>query len=221
VANDERLDTPSLQKLGCVLYKLKIPFKFKVVENQLKLGRYTGTEMRKILQNSESIFECCPIQKHSKKLWMDFYSCLDMICNDPPEGKSRTEVAEMFHEKFQDWKNFFFQHGGMILPEWRIYLHILEIHAGNMYHKFGNLHPWANEAGEHMHALDRMFFFQRSRKGTSKLCTRILTTGLSVRWSHLKNNAYKTYNEVPEEIKEVKMVFNNNPITHFSRRLSF
>jgi hypothetical protein len=204
VANDERLNTPSLQKLGCVFLKLKIPLKFKVVEEEVKLGWYSGTYMQKILKNAALVFDCCPISNQTKKIWTDFYSLLDLLSSDPAKGSSRTQVAALYNEKFQEWKKLFLGVGAGILPEWRIYLHILEMHAGNLYEKFGNLHPWANEAGEHMHALDRMFFFQRSRKGSSKLNTKILTTGLSVRLSHNALGAYRTYGQVPDYIKEVK-----------------
>jgi hypothetical protein len=45
VAEDERLRTPSLKQLGKVFWDLKLPLKFRVEEEQLKLGQYTGTQM--------------------------------------------------------------------------------------------------------------------------------------------------------------------------------
>jgi hypothetical protein len=218
VVEDERLNTPSLKKLGKVFWDLKLPLKFKIVDDQLKLGRYTGTQMRKIFGHADKIFSCCPFNSEQRKsLWVEFNYCLTLLTEDPLEGKTRTSVALLFRQRFKAWKKLFLGLGGNIDSEWRIYLHILDCHGGEFYEKFGNLHPWANEAGEHLHALDRMFFFQRSRKGTPHgLATKVLSTGLRMRWSHQQIGNYQTNSDIPEEIREAKPRLAQTPKIHSS-----
>jgi hypothetical protein len=130
-------------------------------------------------------------------------------------------MAFLFHKK-ATWKTLFLGQAGNIDSEWRIYLHILECHGADMYEKFGNLHPWANEAGEHLHALDRMFFFQRSRKGTQQgLAKKILTTGMRVRWSHNQLRHYQTNLDIPTDVKRAKPLLNRTSTVHHFRLTDF
>jgi hypothetical protein len=215
IVEDERLTTPALRKLAKVFWELRLPLKFKIVEDQLKLGRYTGTQMRKIFQHADEIFSCCPY--HDLNIWVEFNFCLTLLTENPPQGETRHSVALLFKERFQAWKELFLGQAGNIDPEWRIYFHILDCHGGDLYEKFGNLHPWANEAGEHLHALDRMFFFQRSRKGTHHgLATKVLTTGLRVRFSHHRIGNYQVPSDIPEEIKKAKPLSARTSRTHSS-----
>jgi hypothetical protein len=174
--------------------------------------------MRRIFENGKTIFSCSPLPKHTAKLWTDFYSCFQLLINPPPKGQTRTQVASSFSLQFQEWKTFFHEEGH-IFPEWRIYFHILECHASSLYERLGNLHPWANEAGEHLHALDRMFFFQRSRKGIQQLATKVLKTGWRVRASHHSSGVYQTPDAIPSSLKVSKPLMNQTPVVHFCKPL--
>jgi hypothetical protein len=55
---------------------------------------------------------------------------------------------------------------------------LLKCHAGQMYEVLCNLKPWSNEAGEQLHALDRMFYFQERRMRAFEMDMEILTTSL-------------------------------------------
>lgn len=214
--SDDRLTTSSLLELGKIFWILKLPLKFKIVDEQLKLGRYTGTQMRIVFENSSRIFACSPFPDQ-KNLWSEFYSCLSLLLVDPCEGETQRSIAAQFQQKFDEWKKLFLGRAGKIDPEWRIYLHILECHAADLFEMFGNLHPWANEAGEHLHALDRMSFFQKSRKGTlHQLATKILLTALRTRWSQYQLGIYQTNIQIPEDLRKVKPQLARSPTTHFS-----
>lgn len=170
--------------------------------------------MTKIFAHAKEIFDCGP---NDLNIWVKYNSCLMMLTNDPPEGKTRHSVAVLFKQTFQDWKKEFLGPAGMIDPEWRIYFHILDCHGGDLYEKFGNLHPWANEAGEHVHALDRMVFFQRSQKGTRHgLATKVLSSALRVRYSHLRIGNYQVPSDIPDHIKNAKPHLARTPTTHQS-----
>jgi len=215
VTSDPRLDSECLQILGFVFWRLRIPLKFKVVDNVVKLGWYTGTEMRKIFQNARTIFACSPFSSYQSTLWEQFWSHLELITNPPTGGQTKGDVSAKFKKCFGEWKEKFFEPGGAVLSEWRIYFHLLEMHAGDFYDKFGNLNPWANEAGENVHALDRTLYFQTQRSGIRKLSTRVLVRGMRYRWSHYVHNRYQTPSDIPVHIKNEKVLLSRVPKTLF------
>ena len=101
-----------------------------------------------------------------------------MLTSDPPKGSNCEAVTINFEKKIGSWKESFTDWGGEMGSTWRIYFHILEAHAADTYCQFGNLRPWAAEAGEQVHYLDRMHFYRSSQRGSANLNAKVLTTGL-------------------------------------------
>jgi hypothetical protein len=199
---DEKYETQSLKDLALAFHRLRLPLKFIVKEKgELCVGRYSGVQMKKIFQNAAIIFPCNPIRKNSAILWTKFYGIFEKITKDPPEGKTRHEISSSFQEEMKNWKKEFLSEGGEVKRDWRIYLHLLECHAGQMYEVLGNLKPWSNEAGEQLHALDRMFYFQGRRMKASEMDVEILTTSLRVRESHYKMGAMQVPSQIPDDVK--------------------
>jgi hypothetical protein len=206
VGDDPRLTTRALKDLAKVLKDLNLPLKFHVEnESEVELGRYSGGQMKKIFQNAMVIFGCNTTHLQWGELWEEFYLLFCLVTCDPPEGKSRVDVANEFQLGFDGWKvKFKNDVGGYLNSDWRIYLHIMEKHVGDLYQQLGNLQPWASEAGEQLHALDRMFVFQRRRRGPTELAADLLTTAIRVRQSHVQIGNMQTPSQIPTEIKSAQ-----------------
>ena len=123
-----------------------------------------------------------------------------MLTSDPPKGSNHETVTINFEKKIGSWKKSFADWGGEMGSTWRIYFHILEVHAADMYYQFGNLQPWAAEAREQVHYLDCMHFYQSSQQGFANLNTKVLTTRLRFQYSHSLTNQYQTSLNIPQEI---------------------
>ena len=205
----DKHNTKSICELKAKFRDLKLFLKFYVgTDGELKMGRYSGSEMKKIFENAAVIFSSNPhIGKERggfspKLLWEEFYKLFVMLTVNPEQHRTRKEVAKEFTDKFVAWKDKFLGFtGGYLKCEWRIYFHILEKHGGDLYMKFGNLKPWGNEAGEHLHALDRTFFFQRKRYGLDGLSREVLTSAYRLRLSHFLSGTYSR-SQYPQQNEE-------------------
>jgi hypothetical protein len=204
VENDKRLTTSGLRKLGKVFQKLSLPLKFSIQnEAEVKVGRYSGKNMKKIFRNARAVFSCSELHPGWGELWRDFYDLLSNLTEDPPEGSTRQDVSRKFREGFKQWRERYEQEG-QLHSDWRIYFHIVEMHAADMYEELGSLQPWANEAGEQLHALDRMFVFQRRRRSASDLSSDLLITAIRVRQSHHEIGRMQVPAKIPDEVKAAK-----------------
>ena len=70
------------------------------------------------------------------------------------------------------------------------------------------MRPWAAEAGEQVHYLDRMHFYRSSQRGSANLNAKVLTTGLCFRYSHSLANQYQTSLDIPQEIRATQTNLN-------------
>jgi hypothetical protein len=205
IEDDKRLITPAMKKLAKIFHDLRLPLKFSVDEDfVVKLGRYSGKQMRKILANAESIFGCSELRPTLGQFWKQFYDMFETLSHDPPEGSSHHQVASQYQKDFSEWKENFMHQAGYLKTEWRIYLHILENHAADYYLQLGSLQPWSNEAGEHLHALDRMFVHQRRRRRAADLCEDVLVSAIRVRQSHLLAGNMQVASDIPADVLAAK-----------------